>query len=356
MSGKRKPSVASAQSPKAAFQMESRLWERAFDSIPDLIAIFDYQHRIVRVNQPMARRLERTPQQCVGLKCYECVHGSSELPPFCPHTLSLADGKEHAAEVHDDRLGGYFRVTTTPLRDEAGRVIGSVYVARDINEQKKALDVLRHLLESCDHERHLISCEIHDGLAQQLASAIMQLEAYKSFGNTNPKEAAKALVLGLQSLHDGNAEARRLIGGLRYPQLNEGGILAAIENLVKESSKRSKMKIEFHCNVAHMRLEPILANTVFRIVQECLNNACRHSKSKKAKVELTQHDDQLRIEVRDRGVGFKVDRVGEGHFGLKGIQERAKVFGGHAVIKSSRRKGTDIIVELPLHPVVSSTP
>jgi len=67
------------------------------------------------------------------------------------------------------------------------------------------------------------------------------------------------------------------------------------------------------------------------------------------KGELTQHDDQLRIEVRDWGVGFEVDRVGEGHFGLEGIQERAKVFGGHTVIKSSLRKGTDVIVELPLN-------
>ena len=53
--------------------------------------------------------------------------------------------------------------------------------------------------------------------------------------------------------------------------------------------------------------------------------------------------------MQDWGVGFKMDRVREGHFGLEGIQERAKVFGGHAIIKSSPRKGTDIVVELPLH-------
>ena len=154
----------------------------------------------------------------------------------------------------------------------------------------------------------------------------------------------------MQLVREGNAEARRLIGGLRPPQLEEGGVLAAIERLVKECNKRNKVKIEFCSNVAQLKLVPMLENTVFRIVQECVNNACRHSKSKKVKVELTQQDDQLRIEVQDWGVGFKVDRVGEGHFGLEGIQERAKVFGGHAVIKSSLRKGTDIIVDLPLRP------
>ena len=176
MGAKHKPSVAVAQSTKehqgeAAFRMESRLWERAFDSVPDLIAIIDCRYRIVRVNQPMAEKLGRTPEQCVGLKCYECVHEAGEPPSFCPHALVLADGKSHAAEVLDDRLGGYFLVTVTPLRDESGEIIGSVHVARDITEQKNALETLRHLLEAGDHERHLISCEIHDGVAQQLAVA-----------------------------------------------------------------------------------------------------------------------------------------------------------------------------------------
>ena len=79
MSGKREPTVAVAQSRKthqaaAQFRKESRLWERTFNSVPDLIAILDCHHRIVRVNQPMAEKLGRTPEQCVGLKCYECVH------------------------------------------------------------------------------------------------------------------------------------------------------------------------------------------------------------------------------------------------------------------------------------------
>ena len=172
-----------------------------------------------------------------------------------------------------------------------------------------------------------------------------------SLKDKNPARAAKALDFGVQMVRDGSAEARRLIGGLRPPRLDEGGILAAIESLVKECNKWHKVKIEFSSNAEQLKLTPMLENTVFRIVQECVANACRHSKSKKVKVELTQHDDQLRVEVRDWGVGFKPDRVGEGHFGLEGIQERAKVFGGHAVIKSSLRKGTDIIVELPLHPV-----
>jgi len=292
--------------------MKGRLWERTFNSVPDLIAILDCRHRIVWVNQPMAKALDRTPEQCAGLKCYESVHGASAPPWFCPHSLSLADGKEHTAELHDDRLGGYFLVTVTPLRDESGRIIGGVHVARDITEQKKAQEALerervalRHMLDAGDHERHLIGCEVHDGLAQQLASALMQFEVYNCLKEESPARAAKALALGVQLVREGSAEARRLIVGLRPPQLEEGGVLLAIERLVKECNKRNKVKVEFCCNVAQLKLAPMMETTIFRIIQECITNACRHSKSKKMKVELTQQDDLLRVEF---GTGAWVSR------------------------------------------------
>jgi len=208
---------------------------------------------------------------------------------------------------------------------------------------------LKLLLEASDHERHLIGYEIHDGLAQQLAGAMMQFEAFDISKDKNPEQAAKAHAIGLQLIREAHAEARRLIGGLRPPQLEEGGITPAIENLIQESNKRSKVKIEFCSNLPQVRLEPMFENTVFHIVQECISNAFRHSKSKKVKVEITQHDEQLHIEVQDWGIGFDVDRVREEHFGLEGIQERAKVFGGSVSIKSQPHKGTDIVVELPIH-------
>ncbi len=120
-------------------------WERTFDAVPDLIAVLDNKHRIVRANRAMAEQLGVTPQQAIGLSCYKCVHGSSLPPEFCPHVKTLQDGKEHIAEVHEPRLGGDFLVSTTPLRDEQGRMIGSVHVARNITERKQNEEKLRKL-------------------------------------------------------------------------------------------------------------------------------------------------------------------------------------------------------------------
>jgi len=123
-------------------------WERTFDSVPDLITILDNRHRVLRVNRAMAHRLGVKPEECVGLSCYEAVHGTSVPPDFCPHSKTIEDGCEHIAELHVQRLGGDFMVTTTPLLDEKGERIGSVHIAHDITERKRAEErILRHVKE-----------------------------------------------------------------------------------------------------------------------------------------------------------------------------------------------------------------
>ena len=131
-------------------------WERTFNSVPDLIAIMDDKHRIVRANQAMAEVLGSVPEKCIGLNCYSCVHGTDKPPNFCPHSKALLDGQQHIEEVHEDALGGDFLVSATPLKDENGRMIGSVHVARNITGRKqmeKKLEEYSKHLEQLVEER-----------------------------------------------------------------------------------------------------------------------------------------------------------------------------------------------------------
>jgi two-component system, cell cycle sensor histidine kinase and response regulator CckA len=118
-------------------------WERTFNAVPDLVAVLDRDYRIVRVNQAMARRLGMSPEQCVGLHCYEAVHETSKPPGPCPHYLTCTDCQQHVVEVYEPRLGGHCLVSTTPIFDARGEVVGIVHIARDINEQKQAEESLR---------------------------------------------------------------------------------------------------------------------------------------------------------------------------------------------------------------------
>ncbi len=118
-------------------------WERTFDTVPDLIAIMDREHRITRVNKAMADRLGLAPQQCIGQPCYFRVHGSNQPSKECPHSTAMQDLQTHESEIHEDRFGGTFMVTATPLVDDQGNVTGSIHIARDITERKRAEEALR---------------------------------------------------------------------------------------------------------------------------------------------------------------------------------------------------------------------
>jgi PAS domain S-box-containing protein len=130
------PAVRPVSSPNSFLTMD-RAWELTFDAVPDAIAIIDAEHRILRVNRTMAERLGVPPEACIGQHCYACVHGLDAPPDFCPHSLLLKDGSEHRQEVHEDRLGGTFLVTASPLLDPQGHLQGSVHVARDITDRKR---------------------------------------------------------------------------------------------------------------------------------------------------------------------------------------------------------------------------
>jgi PAS domain S-box-containing protein len=118
-------------------------WERTFDTVPDLIALIDKEHKITRLNKGMADRLGMNYQEAIGKHCYELIHGTNEPPDACPHAQLMRDGQEQQAEIHSNRLGGDFLVTTTPLYGDQEEMIGSVHVAHNITERKKAEEALK---------------------------------------------------------------------------------------------------------------------------------------------------------------------------------------------------------------------
>jgi signal transduction histidine kinase len=260
------------------------------------------------------------------------------------YTLLRKDGTRFPGEL-----------SSAVVRDSSGRPRALIAVIRDITERKQAQEALErerrtllHMLRASDHERQTIAYDIHDGLAQQLAGATMQFQVYEHLKDHAASKAKTAYDAGVELVQRAHAEARRLIGGVRPPALDEAGVAVAISHLVHEQRERKGPQIEYHDAVEFDRLPPILENAIYRIVHEALTNACQHSGSEKVDVSLLQEGDLLRLEVQDWGVGFDPEAVDEDRFGLEGIKERTRLLGGECSIESEPGEGTCVRVVLPI--------
>lgn len=191
--------------------------------------------------------------------------------------------------------------------------------------------------------------EIHDGVCQYAIGAQMALEAHR-------REAREAAVqwshfdTGMALLNCAIEELRRLVRGLEPIHLAAGNLPAAIDCLIEEIRSGEGPEIDFIHNGHTDRIPRHLQRAAFRIVQESLANAYRHSRSKRLSVELALDSDALRIRVKDWGVGFDPENPAPGHFGLSGIRRRVELLHGTATIHSELGKGTCITVEIPLAP------
>jgi len=232
------------------------------------------------------------------------------------------------------------------IASQIGGVIARIQAEEELEREQR---LLKHLLELHERERRLVAYEIHDGFVQPLTGAMMTFEgARQRLQGHGVEEVREVFQTGLRLLRDSIQEARQLISSLRPPILDDLGIVPAIEYLVCEARARSAIEIAYDHKVQFARLTPPLETTIFRIVQESLTNAQRYSRSDQVSVRLHQEGNCLRIEIEDRGVGFDLDRVDPNRFGLRGIQERARMFGGQATIDSKPGRGTRVRVEIPL--------
>ncbi len=237
---------------------------------------------------------------------------------------------------------------------EDGRLVALEGISREITERKNAeADLkneqrfLRQLLEIQERDRTLVAYEIHDGLCQHMTGALMHLEVFARQQPPQEGGPAEQFNQALGLLRETINEARALISGLRPPILDEAGIVQAIDYLVNEARERSGMTLEFQYNTNYVELPRPLENALFRIAQEALTNMTRHSKSRAGFVDLQQQQDFLRLRIQDWGVGFDPSQVDRKRYGLQGIRERARVFGGRCNIETAPGKGTLITVDLP---------
>lgn len=340
-------------------QKSEEKYRRLLEVLPDAVVVSDLNGHIVLVSQQAIRQYDaESDEDLLGQKVTDLIVPRDRNRADAALADLMAHGIRRNTEyglIRKDGTSIPVEISSAMVRDAAGQPTGFVSVVRDITERKQAQEALDrqrqtlwHMVRASDHERQLIAYEIHDGLAQQLAGAIMQFESLDLVHGLANGQAGANYRAAMDLLRQAHVEARRLISGVRPPVLDEAGIETAIAHLVHDLRSRGGPKIEFRSMANLDRLPPVQENALYRMAQESLTNACRYSKSDRVRVTLASDDSAVVLEVRDWGVGFDPATVGQGHFGLEGIRERTRLLGGELTIDSRPGGGTIVRVRLPL--------
>jgi signal transduction histidine kinase len=209
---------------------------------------------------------------------------------------------------------------------------------------RDSLIAWRHINETFEKEIRRIAHALHDESGQLLVSLHLQLAALaRDVPAVQPKIQECQKVLD-QAEH----QLRHLSHELRPMVLDDLGWLAAIEFLAAAVSERSLIPVQVRSSVTQ-RLPAGVETALYRVVQEALTNATRHSRASRIRVEIDQDQDGLRGIIGDDGVGFEVERcVRNGGLGLKGMHERLGALGGSLHIVSAPGRGAEIRFKVPM--------
>jgi signal transduction histidine kinase len=225
----------------------------------------------------------------------------------------------------------------------------SVKVANDLfkrmEEQTDELNrVSWQLLEKQELAAQRFSHELHDELGQTLAALRTNLQVL------HPNSAAgRARLADCVNLVDGGIESVREMSQLLHPRvLDDLGLVGGVRWLCERFSQRTGIQVNYQSDFEG-RLPDELRTHVFRIAQEALTNAARHSGATLIDVQLGTHDAAVKLSIRDNGKGIQATRNGQPRgMGLLGMRARARMAGGRLTIQSDEGKGTRVVVEVPI--------
>jgi signal transduction histidine kinase len=237
-------------------------------------------------------------------------------------------------------------LTVSPLRDAAGNLVGVTKIARDISEQQRAREALsavnRKLIEAQEQERARIARELHDDVGQRLALLAARLTPTQ-LGTPGDAITLRNEVAKIA------ADIQALSHHLHSPKLELLGIAPAIRRFCDEFADQHKVTVVYETDAVPRKLSADTSLCLYRILQEGLSNATKHSGVRHFEVRLWGTDTEVDLVIADRGAGFDVEaaRASAG-IGLISMEERIKLVAGSLSVQSAPHEGTTIHARVPL--------
>ena len=238
-------------------------------------------------------------------------------------------------------------------RDSTGLVARLRGTVQDITDRKQAEEALSsmngRLIEAQESERARIARDLHDDIGQRLALLAVSLAQVKGLPDASGDEVQRGLAAVQKQTAEIIADVQALSHQLHPPRLLHLGVVAAMRGFCEELAGQKSAQIDFRHENVPGSVPPDVSLCLFRVLQESLHNAVRHSRVGHFDVHLRGTGNTVDLTVRDEGIGFDIDAAHRGlGLGLTSMRERLKLVGGEVFIESQSTRGTTVRARVPL--------
>jgi PAS domain S-box-containing protein len=357
---------------EAALGESNALLRAVSDNTPDAIYVKDRNGRMIFANPATLRMLDKSAESIIGRASNEIYSDPADAKMIDANDQCvMASGK---AEMMEETVRFSYGVRTfystrAPWLNASGELLGLVGISTDITERKRIEDALKahetqlealvaartsevreligHLESTREEEKRAIARELHDDLGSALTALNMHLAIL--FQHMPAKPGLTERTVQIKALLSSVTQTtRRIQVGLRPDKLDIFGIKTAIADQALEFENYSGVTCHACLPDEELAYTAQVDITLFRMVQEALNNIAKHAKASHVDIILDDGEEYITLTIRDNGAGFPDPRpAARVTHGLRGMQERAGYLGGDVRITSAPGKGTTVVVTIP---------
>ncbi|MFA6921191.1 MAG: PAS domain-containing protein [Gallionella sp.] len=330
-------------------RQKERYQRALLDNFPFAVWLKDTESRFLIVNDGFVRIFgANSADELVGKNDYD-ISPADLAERYRADDLDVMKSCKKKNFEEEILTGGsrkWFETYKAPVIDDKGVLLGSVGFSRDITQRK----YMEHSLASLSEDfQRSIGRELHDNLGQIISAIAYQATATQNTisATTNNKELAADIAFIAAQARKAIAECKKLAHGLVPFELESSGLLAALTEYASEISFAHNIACEFICHNEVDIADTTLELNLFRIVQEAVNNAVRHSGAQHVTISLSLNNNILCISIRDDGSGFvdpDIQREASQGMGLKFMQYRANLIGATLKFIFPATGGTEVLL------------
>ena len=330
-------------------------YSAVFEASPDAMLVVDSEGLIRDLNRQAVALFGWSREEIEGFPVERLVPPASRnlhtrhrrRYAEAPRPRPMGRGLELEA-IRKDGTTIPVEISLAPSDLAAGR--GHVICAvRDISAWRRMRRLSRMMIAAAENERKHLSHELHDEFLQTLVALKIRVKLLADERDDGERERARERIA--EEIGDAIGSVKRMIHGLLPPALDRQGLASALHSMFRNVEDVYGFRIDASLEPVDGELDAIAALTLYRIVQEAVTNAVRHSGASDAVVSLGTANGKVAATISDEGRGFAWTEAkaldGDGHIGLAGMRERAALLGGTVTVRSAPGKGTTIRASVP---------